>query len=69
MVSKWCNICSEIKTASPVLNYCTKCGNDLRDKADLPKFKTYEERLMLIKKLSSSNTQIKTDKLGQIKLF
>lgn len=35
MVSKWCNICSEIKTASPVLSYCTKCGNDLRDKADV----------------------------------
>lgn len=69
MVSKWCDVCSEIKTASPVLKYCSKCGNDLRNKANLPKFKTNEERLMLIKKLSSSNTQIKTDKLCQIKLF
>lgn len=69
MVSKWCDVCSEIKTVSPVLKYCSKCGNDLRNKANLAEFKTNEERLMLIKKLSSSNTQIKTDKLGQIKLF
>lgn len=69
MVSKWCDICSEIKTASPVLKYCSKCGNDLQNKANLPEFKTNEERLMLIQKLNISNIQIKTDKIGQIKLF
>lgn len=69
MPSKWCPDCQDVVTCSFMPSFCCWCGRDLRDDEVLPNIKTYAERLKLIEDLKKRNPNIKTDSVGQIKLF
>lgn len=51
MPSKYCSNCKDIVSTSGFEpNFCGWCGKDLRDEPLFPEFKTYKERVELLKK-------------------
>ncbi len=71
MSSKWCSVCHEIVSTNSIPSFCCWCGKDLRNEEILPEFTSWDERVALIEKLKnrSESPVIKTDSIGQIKLF